>query len=180
MRITSRLSGRMSAFKELSFSSPPTITRRPSSSLPSPRPWNWSLISTATSASLLPRTRVRRATPRISLPPLVGLRRVDPRGELVVRWAVAAGQVALAHPRLEDQFQGERPQGLGCLGETAAEHPQQIEDVIARDARFTGHEDPVGGLQLGLRIEGLVGLGDRQAHSVTGRHEEVELDAAEL
>ena len=39
MRATSRLSGRVSPFKVLNFSSAPTVTRRPSNALPSPRPW---------------------------------------------------------------------------------------------------------------------------------------------
>ena len=99
--------------------------------------------------------------------------RVDQRVELRRRLAVAAGEVALADPGLEDEFQRQHPQALGGLGEPAAEHAQEIEDVLVGDAGFAPEHDAPGGLELGLGVDGLVRLGDRQSHRAAGGHQEV-------
>ena len=54
----------------------------------------------------------------------VAQHRVDQRVELGGGLGIAAGELALAHAGLEDQFQREGPQAFGGLGKAAAEHAQ--------------------------------------------------------
>ncbi len=86
----------------------------------------------------------------------------------------------LADPGLQHELQGQRAQALGGLREAAAEHAQQLEDVLVGDAGVARDVDQPRGLEVGLGVDGILGLRDRQAHRAAGGEEELEIDAAEL
>ena len=56
----------------------------------------------------------------------------------------------------------------------------QLEQFLVGDARRAADVDHPRRLEVGLGVDGLVGLGDRKAHRAADAHEEVQVDAGHL
>jgi hypothetical protein len=106
--------------------------------------------------------------------------RVDQRVQRAGGLRVAVGELGLAHARLEHEFQRQGAQRFGHLGEAAAEHAHQVEQIVVGDPCVTCDVSHPRGLQLGFGVHGVVLLGDRQSHRSARRDQKALLDSAHL
>ena len=99
----------------------------------------------------------------------VAQHRIDQRVELGDGLGVAPGELALADPGLEHEFQRERPKVLRCLGQPAAEDAQELQRVLIWDACLPRHDDPPRGFELVLAVGGVVWIWGGEAHRTARR-----------
>ena len=81
----------------------------------------------------------------------------------------------LAHAGLQHESHRQRPHRLRGLREAAPERAQQIEDLLVGDAGRAKDLGHAHRLEVALGVDGLVRVGDRQAHRAADGDQEVEL-----